>query len=88
MERGHQAIMNALVKACKGKMSLWPNFLPLALMAYRVTCSSVTGYAPAKLINDQLPLMPIEENIASWRTIEWKDNVSTEELLLRRIEPI
>ena len=85
-ERGHQAIMNALVKACKGKMSLWPNFLPLALMAHRVTCSSVTGYAPAELINGQLPLMPIEENIASWRTIEWKDNVSTEELLLRRIE--
>ena len=85
-ERGHQPIVNAIVKACKGKMSLWPNFLPLALMASRMTCSSVTGYAPAELINGQLPLMPIEHDIASWRTIAWEDNVPQEELLLRRME--
>lgn len=85
-ERGHQPIVNALVKACKGKISLWPTLLPLALMAHRVTSSSVTGYAPAELINGQLPLMPIEDNIASWRTIEWRDNIPREELLLRRIE--
>jgi hypothetical protein len=85
-ERGHQPIVNALVKACKGKVSIWPNLLPLALMAHRVTCSSITGYTPAELINGQLPLMPIEESIASWRTIRWRDDLSREELLLRRIE--
>jgi hypothetical protein len=85
-ERGHQPIVNAIVKACKGKMSLWPNFLPFALMASRMTYSSVTGYAPVELINSQLPLMPIERDITSWRTIAWKDNVPQEELLLRRIE--
>jgi hypothetical protein len=41
-ERRHQPIVNAIVKAYKGKMSLWPNFLPLALMASRMTCSLVT----------------------------------------------
>ena len=85
-ERGHQSIVSALVKACKGRISLWPNYLPLALMASRLTCSSVTGYAPAELVNGQLPLMPVEEDLSSWRTIEWKDGVSKEELLQRRIE--
>jgi len=84
-ERGHQSIVKALVKAYEGRISLWPNFLPLALMAHRVTCSSVTGYTPAELITGQLPLMPIEESIISWRTIDWKDQISTEELLLHRM---
>jgi hypothetical protein len=45
IKKGHQPIVNAIVTACKGKISLWPNFLLLALMASRMTCSSVTGYA-------------------------------------------
>jgi hypothetical protein len=64
-KRGHQPIVNAIVKACKGKMSLWPNFLPFALMASRMTCSSVIGYAPTKLINGELPFMAIEHDISS-----------------------
>jgi hypothetical protein len=57
-------------------MSLWPNFLPLAFMASSITCCSVTGYIPAELINGQLPLVPIEHDIASWITIAWEDNMS------------
>jgi hypothetical protein len=64
-ERGHQPIVSALAKACKGTISLWPNYLSLALMASRLTCSSVTGYALAKLVNRQLPLMPIEEDLSN-----------------------
>lgn len=67
--RVHQPIVNAIVKACKDKTSLWPDFLSLALMESRMTCSSVTSYAPAELINDHLILMPIEHDIASGRTI-------------------
>ena len=33
-----------------------------------------------------LPLMPVEENVKSWRTITWEDGVSRDELLARRIE--
>jgi hypothetical protein len=64
-KKGHQPIVSALVKACKWRISLWPNYLLLALMASRLTCSSMTGYAPAELINEQLPLMPIEEDLSS-----------------------
>jgi hypothetical protein len=49
--RGHKPIMNALVKACKGKISLWPYYLLFALMVSRLTCSLMTRYVVAKLIN-------------------------------------
>ncbi|CAM6103697.1 unnamed protein product [Calypogeia fissa] len=51
-----------------------------------MTCTTTTGVAPAELISGHLPLMQIEENVQSWRTIEWQDRVSREELLERRIE--
>jgi hypothetical protein len=44
-KREHQPIVNAIVKAYKGKRSLWPNFPPWALMASRMSYSSVTRYA-------------------------------------------
>lgn len=85
-ERGHPPIVNALVKSCNGMAHWWPNKLPLALLADRLTCNSVTGRTPAELVCGHLPLMPIEEEVASWRTIEWKDNISKEELLVKRME--
>ena len=85
-ERGHPPIVNALVKACSGKTHWWPDLLPLALMADRLTCSSVTGLPPAELVSGHLPIMPVEEDVTSWRTIDWSDQVSTEELITRRIE--
>jgi hypothetical protein len=50
-EPGHPPIVNALVKSCKGKTHWWPDLLPLALMADRLTCSSVTRQPPAKLVS-------------------------------------
>ncbi len=47
--------------------------------------SSVTGFAPAELVGGHLPLMPIESSVTSWRTVAWRDQVSTEELIQRRI---
>ena len=85
-ERGHPPIVNALVKACDGKTHWWPDLLPLALMADRLTCSSVTGLPPAELVSGHLPIMPVEEDVTSWRTIHWSDQVSREELIARRIE--
>jgi hypothetical protein len=69
-EQEHPPIVNALVKACKGKTHWWPDLLPLALMADRFTCSSVTGLPPAELVSGHLPIVPVEKDITSWRTIE------------------
>jgi hypothetical protein len=85
-ERGHPPIVNALVKACKGKIHWWPNLLPLALMADRLTCSSVMGLPPAELVSGHLPIMPVEEDVISWRTMDWSDQMSTKEFIESRIK--
>jgi hypothetical protein len=86
VERGHAPMVKALKKACEVKKGKCPNLLPLALLADRTTVSSVTGFAPAELVQGYLPLMPIERDVTSWRTVGWRDQVLREELLQRRIE--
>jgi hypothetical protein len=63
-EKGHQLIVNVMVKVCNGKMLFLPNFLLLALMVSKRTYSSAIEYSPAEFISGQLPLMPIEHDIA------------------------
>lgn len=85
MEQGHDPIVNALVKACGRRKGQWPNLLPLALLANKTITGSVTSVAPVELINGCLLLMPIEGEVTSWRIVSWRDEVSREELLQRRI---
>ncbi|CAM6082164.1 unnamed protein product [Calypogeia fissa] len=85
-ERGHPPIVNALAKPCDRNLSKWSNLLPLALLADRMTCSSVTGFVSAELMSGHLPLMPLEENICSWRMVGWEDEISREQLLVQRME--
>ena len=80
--------MKALVKACDGKISQWPQLLPYALWADRTTYNTVTGYMPAELITGQKPVMPVERSILSWAAIPWVNEVSREELLALRIRQL
>jgi hypothetical protein len=88
IERGHPPIIHALVKACKGKHSLWPKLLPFALWADRTTHSTVTGYMPVELIYGQKPMMPVEEDIPTWVFLSWEDGISRERLLELRIQQL
>jgi hypothetical protein len=63
IERNHGPIVKALVKACDGRMKLWPQMLPYALWADRTTHSTVTGYMPAKLMTRKILVMPVESSI-------------------------
>lgn len=87
-ERGHPPIIHALVKACKGKASLWPRLLPFALWADRTTHSTVTGYMPIELMHGHKPIMPGEESIPTWVFLSWEDNISRERLLELRIQQL
>ena len=87
-ERGHPPIIQALVKACRGKYREWPKLLPLALWADRSTHSSVTGYMPAEMMTGQRPLMPLEEEVPSWAMLSWEDGVDRSELLELRIKQL
>ncbi|KAL2622834.1 hypothetical protein R1flu_003039 [Riccia fluitans] len=79
-ERGHPSIVQALVKACKGKPNRWPQLLPFALWANRTTHSTVTRYMPKELMLGQKSIMPMEDEIRTWAAIAWEDGILREEL--------
>ena len=87
-ERGHPPIINALVKACKGKPKQWPRLLPFALWADRTTHSTITGYMPIELMLGQKPIMPAEDLVPTWVFLDWKDGISRERLLELRIQQL
>jgi hypothetical protein len=88
VERGHGPIVKALVRACEGQVGNWPRLLPYALWADQTTHSSVTGFMPAELMYGQKPVMPTECMIASWAALEWRNEMSREELLAARIRQL
>ena len=42
----------------------------------------------AELMYGQKPIMPTERTISSWATVDWKDEMSREELLAARIRKL
>ena len=88
VERGHEPIIKALVRVCGGQVGNWPRLLPYALWADRTTHNSVTGFMPTELMYGQKPIMPTERTISSWVTVDWRDEMSREELLAARIRQL
>ena len=88
IEQGHSPIVKALAKACDGRVMDWPQKLPYALWADRMTHSSVTCYMPTELMTGQAPVMPMETAIATWSVLPWKEEMSREELLAVRIRQL
>ncbi|TPX55758.1 hypothetical protein SpCBS45565_g08491 [Spizellomyces sp. 'palustris'] len=88
-EQRHQLILQALAKACDGQMKRWPDLLPLAMLADHTTVTRVTVYAPCELMNGQKPLLPVEQDVLSWRTLNWEDNMGRGDLIalcIRQLE--
>jgi hypothetical protein len=48
----------------------------------------VTGFMPAELMYGQKPIMPMEWTISSWAAVDWKDEMSLEELLAAQIRQL
>ena len=88
VERGHGPIVKALVKACDGRISIWPDMLPYALWADRCTHNSVTGFMPSELLFGQKPIMPTERMIPTWGVLPWEDQMEREDLLAIRIRQL
>ena len=43
---------------------------------------------PAELMFGQKPIMPMERTISSWTTVDWRDEMSRDELLATRIRQL
>ena len=50
--------------------------------------SSMIRFMTAELMNGQKPIMPTKWTISSWATVDWKDEMSREELLAGRIRQL
>ena len=88
IERGHQAIVDALAKAADGKVRDWPVLLPYALWADRSTAHRSTGFPPATLMFGQRMRFPVEDNVRTWTALPWRDNLPREELLALRVRQL
>jgi hypothetical protein len=88
VERGHGPIVKALVRACEGQVGNWPRLLPYALWADQTTHSLVIGFMPAELMYGQKLVMPTERTISSWAALEWRNEMSREELLAAQIRQL
>lgn len=88
VERGHFTLRESLLKACKGKITKWPDYLPEALFADRVTTSRVTGFSPYQLLHGTDPVLPFDLLEATFLVTGYHPGMSTIELLALRIQQL
>lgn len=85
VERGHYILREAIVKSCKknaeGKAINWPEQVPLAVFADRVTVSHVTGYSPYFLLHGVHPLLPLDLFEATFLVEGFRSGMETSDLL-------
>jgi hypothetical protein len=82
VEHVHFIIREALLKACKDKLSEWPNRLPEIMFADRVCISRVTGFSPYQLLHATDPLLPLDLADATFLVEDFKSQMSTRDLLI------
>ena len=82
VERGHFVLREAIVKSCKGDFSQWPNKLPEAVFADRITISRVTGFSPYQLLHATEPLLPMDLVEATFLVENICAKISTSDLLV------
>ena len=87
IERAHSPLVGSLAKMCRGRHNVWPRKLNTALFAKRITTTS-RGYSPFHIVYGQHPLFPIDFTIDSFFMINWKDNMTTVDLLAARIKQL
>jgi hypothetical protein len=88
VECGHYTSLEALVCSCSGRMDKWPEHLPLALFADRITVSRVTGLSPYQLLHGTDPILPFDLFESTFLATGFKPGISTSELLALRIRQL
>jgi hypothetical protein len=87
-EVGHKPFIRALRKLTKGTGRRWKDHLPALVWADRNTVKASTGMTPIQVLCGYDPILPIELEIPTWRTLPWTKIRSTEDLLLMRARQI
>jgi hypothetical protein len=92
VERGHFILREAIIKSCEktpgGLPKNWPDQLPIAVFADRVTVNKVTGYSPYYLLHGVEPVLPFDLAEATFLVRGYKSGMSTSDLLVLRIRQL
>ena len=88
VERGHFTIREALIKACDGNVSRWPDLVHHTFFADRVTVRKATGFSPYYLLYGVDPILPLDLFEATYLVSGFRKNLSTEELIALRIRQL
>jgi transposase InsO family protein len=88
VERGHFIIREAIVKACRGNIDIWPQKVAMAFFADRVSTSSVTGFSAFYLLHGVHPVLPFDLAEASFMINGFTTDMTSSELLALRIQQL
>jgi hypothetical protein len=88
VERGHKEIKDALTKMCGEDGKKWKDYLPLVTFADRISTKRTTGYSPYELQFGQLAILPIDQDLGSFLTVDWDKVKTTAELIKARAEQL
>ncbi|KIP02207.1 hypothetical protein PHLGIDRAFT_79475 [Phlebiopsis gigantea 11061_1 CR5-6] len=86
--RRHFIIREAIVKACEGKISKWPEHVHHAFFADKVTIRRATGVSPYYLLHGVQPVLPFDLTEASLLVSGFHANMTTSELLALRMRQL
>ena len=81
VEQGHFTIRQAILKDCKDHPSEWPQKVPLAFFADRVTTRRSTGFSLFYLLHGVHPILPFDLTEATFMISSYRAGLSSAELL-------
>ena len=88
VERGHFILREALVKACQGNIMRWPEMLPHAVFADRITIRKATGFSAFYLLHGVHPVLPFDLTEATFMVKGFYSGMAPEDLLALRIQQL
>lgn len=88
VERGHFDTREALVKSCEGDLKKWPDLVPQAFYADRITVRASTGFPPFFLLYGTEPILPFDIIESTFLVDGFRPNMTTSELLALRIQQL
>lgn len=88
VERGHFILREGLVKACAGQLSRWPELLPHAVFADRITIRRSTGFSPYFLLHGVHPALPMDLRESTFMVEGFRSDMSHADLLALRIQQL
>ncbi|TDL24407.1 hypothetical protein BD410DRAFT_695988, partial [Rickenella mellea] len=78
-------IREAIVNACKGDLSKWPEKVPHAFFADKITTRRQTGFSPYYLLHGVDPMLPFDLTESTILTHGQKPGMTSVELMAHRI---